>query len=331
MAEKIRCPHCSRLNEIGKFCIHCGGKLFKSDDEFRLASASPQPYCLNCGRQALEGQAICGCGYEFADIACPYCEAENPYANRFCSSCGRKLWRSDVYGYTYPERIFERHTILVESLPYALHNTSLFRRHKAEVARYEAYDIAKKDGNSEDNLKREDLKTDRYLREICSRWQVVSPRHCIKCLSILKTTVGQVYEFVCPKCGTSHLGDERLVRYLQGDKNRYVRHEFDRPELKWTSKYSESYMLSLAPAVGESQFEYRERLKWEFAENLYRKKNIKTAIDLLNAPEPVRKASEEKEVHWEWDLYGVTQDMWEMKQMEDMRQRRQDPEDRFKR
>lgn len=48
--------------------------------------------------------------------------------------------------------------------------------------------------------------------------------------------------------------------------------------MKSNSKFSENYLDSLAPSMGESQFEYRERLKWEFAENINLKKSIINAI-----------------------------------------------------
>lgn len=54
-------------------------------------------------------------------------------------------------------------------------------------------------------------------------------------------------------------------------------------ELKWTPKYSDDYLASLAPAFGESQFEYRERIKWEFAENMNLKKYIQNKINTLPA------------------------------------------------
>ena len=50
-------------------------------------------------------------------------------------------------------------------------------------------------------------------------------------------------------------------------------------QLKWNSKFKGNYLDSLAPAMGESQFEYRERLKWEFAENKKLKRIILNAIN----------------------------------------------------
>ena len=76
------------------------------------------------------------------------------------------------------------------------------------------------------------------------------------------------------------MGMAERVEYLKSEKNYYAKPQFEWPDLKWTSKNKECYLDSLAPSIGESQLENRERLKWEFAENTYRKELLKKEIDI---------------------------------------------------
>ena len=64
--------------------------------------------------------------------------------------------------------------------------------------------------------------------------------------------------------------------------------------MKWTRKNSRAYLGSLAPAIGESQFEYRERLKWEFAENNRFKAIIRNAIAYKRQAEEQKRRDEER-------------------------------------
>ncbi len=281
MTDKILCPKCRKPNDIHKFCIYCGEKLL-DDDEIRLRLENTDPYCLNCGKIVKKGDAICECGYEFEDVNCPDCNTKNPYTNRFCTSCGKKLWTSDVYDYKYPERLFEEHLFNV-SLPYELHNTSLFKRAKKGIGKKDMPSSA----NSLEGLKSESEKTDRNLSEICSRWKIVSPNYCINCLAIVKPD-----EYRCSKCKPPYSADMKRIESIR-IKGSYVEPKFDSVELKWTPKYSPNYLGSLAPAIAESQFEYRERLKWELSENSKLKKRIKIAIK-HKKQEELKKAERER-------------------------------------
>lgn len=279
MKDKKRCPKCGRLNDITKFCIYCGNRLF-SDDEIKLINDTPKPYCLNCGRPIEAVKEKCECGYEFANIKCPECETENAYFNRFCTSCGEKLWRFNVYDYIYEKRLFEHH-LLDSALPYDLRNISVYLLNKSRLAKYGSKSLEGISKNLE-TLKSEDSETDKMLQEICSRWRIASPNYCINCLSILKPSTSNQHLYLCPECGTRFMGMTERVEYLKSEKNYYAKPQFDMPDLKWTSKNKEYYLDSLAPSIGESQLEYRERLKWEFAENTYRKELIKREIDIVN-------------------------------------------------
>jgi len=258
--EKVICPNCHKTNEVHKFCIYCGHKLL-DDEQIRVIQDNPEPYCLNCTRPVKKGQGICECGYELKDINCPDCNAKNAYSNRFCTVCGKRLWTSVVYSYKYPERLFEEH-LFSERLPSALKNTSLEKRAQKGIGK----NLGKCLGFNLDVQ----LKTvDKHLSEICSRWKAVSPACCISCLSIIGED-----QYSCPKCGTQY--DKKRVGEIKAQD--YAKPVFEDNELKWTPKNSGSYISSLAPAIGESLFEYRERLKWEFAENTKFKKIIKNAI-----------------------------------------------------
>lgn len=192
----------------------------------------------------------------------------NEYANRFCTSCGEKLWRADVFDYKYD---FEPH-LFTKRLPHRLRNTSVFKRYKADLL-FTPHP-GDKYGAGLEKLRIFESKSDDALSEIGSRWKVVSPNYCISCLGIIGPD-----EYSCPKCG-SDLGDKKRVEQLQSEKDSYAEPIFDTPELKFTFNFSEHYLSSFAPSIAESQFEYRERLKWEFAENTIRKNNIKNSIRL---------------------------------------------------
>ncbi|MBR0272244.1 MAG: hypothetical protein IJQ68_09720 [Methanobrevibacter sp.] len=262
MVDKIMCPSCHKMNDIHKFCIYCGKELPIEDNQIRLMNDNTEAYCLNCGRPAMKGQKKCECGYEFGDINCPECNTLNSYTNRFCTSCGEKLWTSNVYDYKYSESLFEKH-LLKERLPYSLRNTSLYQRPNMDFKIYNLYS----EGYS-NSLESLISKIDKYLCKIGSRWKVVSPNYCINCINIIKSN-----EYSCTKCGAILFADKNRVSYLQTE-NKYAEPKFYKKELKWTPKSSYYYLDSLNPAIGESQFEYRERLKWEFAENNYYKKII---------------------------------------------------------
>ena len=169
-----------------------------------------------------------------------------------------------MYSYSYPERLFEEH-LLNEVLPPELHNTCLYRRSQKGI------------GKKFDNIQSDTSKVNTNLSEISSRWKIVSPDYCINCLGIIKP-----YELTCANCISDFSADRKRIESIQSEKQ-YKRPIFDDSELKWISKNSTSYIGSLAPDVGESQFEYRERLKWEFAENMKLKKYIKNRIGSLNA------------------------------------------------
>ena len=279
MMDKIICPHCGKTNKIHKFCVFCGEKLPIGDDQIRLMTGKPEASCLNCGRPVKKGQAKCECGYEFSDIKCPECEAMNKYTNRFCTSCSEKLWKSNVYDYKYDESLFEPH-LFEKRLPHPLRNISVFKRYKS-ICKPSYGDILGMKDLTIKELKAADLKVDNALCEICSRWKVVSPNYCINCFGIIKPD-----EYACPKCGSDFSGDKKRVEYIKNTK-KYVKPVFDIAELKLSIKFTDHYLGSLAPSIGESQFEYRERLKWEFAENIIYKSNLKKAIDIALAPKPV--------------------------------------------
>lgn len=260
MVNEVICPNCHKLNDINKFCIHCGHKLL-DDEQIRLFLDNPEAYCLNCGRRVEKGQGSCECGYELKDINCPDCNAKNAYANKFCTVCGKKLWTSDVYHYMYPERLFEEH-LFRERLPNQLKNTSLEKRSQRGIGKNLSQYLSS-------NLAGQLKSVDKNLIEICSRWKIVSPNSCISCHGIVKAD-----EYSCSKCQTTF--DKRRVYEIKAQN--YAKPAFADGELKWTPKSSASYLPSLAPAIGESLFEYRERLKWEFAENNKFKKIIMNAI-----------------------------------------------------
>ena len=216
------------------------------------------------------------------DIKCPECETKNKYINRFCTSCGEKLWRSDVYDYRYDKSHFE-HRLFSKNLPQKLRNISVFERNKSQLKPAPG-DTGYEKGGGIKNLLSLDLKLKKSLSEINSRWKIVSPHYCINCLGIIKP-----HGYSCPKCGFDFTEDKKRAEYLQNTKNNYAEPVFDMVNLKFAFNFSDHYLGSLAPSIGESQLEYRERLKWEFAENTIVKNNIKKEMDRLRDFKPVTK------------------------------------------
>ena len=281
MVNKVICPNCHNVNDMNKFCIHCGHKLM-DDDQLSLIRDNSEAYCLNCGRTVKKGQGSCECGYELANINCPECNTKNAYANRFCTVCGNKLWTSYIYDYRYPERLFEEH-LFRERLPNLLKNTSLEKRAQRGVGKNLSQYLSS-------NLAGQLKSVDKNLSEICSRWKVVSPNSCISCHGIIKPD-----EYSCPKCQTT-FDKERVGEIKTQD---YAKPVFADDELKWIYKTSPDYLASLSPAIGESLFEYRERLKWEFAENNKFKKIIMNAISLEREEKERKRQFEEQKKQME--------------------------------
>lgn len=266
MVDKIKCPSCHKMNEVHKFCIYCGHKLL-DDKQIELILDNPEPYCLNCGRPIKKGQSKCECGYEFRIMDCPKCNAKNSYTNRFCTECGEKLWTSDVCEINYGKI---ESMIIKDRFPQEMRDTILYLRYKKRLGINFPDDFSKI-GSDEQQLQSNKSRVEDHLSEIFARWKIVSPHYCINCLSIMN-----VGKYRCKKCGTFLPYAEERVNQIKNKK--YKKPVFDIVELKSNSKFSENYLDSLAPSMGESQFEYRERLKWEFAENINLKKSIINAI-----------------------------------------------------
>lgn len=279
MAEEIKCPHCNKMNTIHKFCIFCGERLPLDDNQIKLMTDKPEASCLNCGRPVIKGQTKCECGYEFADIECPECQTKNVYTNRFCTNCGEKLWSLDVYDYKY-DKIIEN-LIYFKKLPQKFHNISIYNRSVFGLSLPDDVGIKK---NKIRELQSLNLKMNNALCEIRSRWKIVSPDYCINCLGIIKPD-----EYSCHSCRSDFSDAKKRVEQLQSEINNYAKPIFDYPDSKCTFKYRNYYLGSLAPSIGESQFEYRERLKYEFAEIIIYKRDIKKRISTLLTPKPVNK------------------------------------------
>ena len=218
--------------------------------------------------------------------------------------------------YTYNNRLFEEH-LFNESLPSAFRNTSLHRRAKNGICKKPLSDIGGHDVEEVEIIDIKNRKMDEYLTEIASRWNIVSPRYCIGCLEIVEEN-----EYLCSKCGAS-LGDVERIRELKA-KGNYIEPQFDNLDMKWTSKIHETYLNSLAPSIGEFQLEYRERLKWEFAEINYIKLGLKNMMDWIIRSNSIKRSRlsqnprfNGKAIGGEWDVYAMTQDAWERKMWED--------------
>ena len=250
--EGLYCPKCQRPVEIGQTKCKCGYEL-----DFVTAE---EVFCLNCGRPVKEGQTKCKCGYELAEIKCPKCNAYNPYANNFCTSCGTTLRSSDV---TFPQT-------KPRGCDYGKNNEILldFEFLKKESLK-DPYQIDNKIDTQ--TLKSEYMQTDKILTEISSRWWIVSPFNCKSCQSKIEPIQRD-----CPKCNITHHNDnhDARVKELKTIENNYIETKRSIDELsnlKWTYKLSEKdrldYLHSLAPMIGESQLKYRQRLFKEYGEN----------------------------------------------------------------
>ena len=222
-----------------------------------MISDDEKPYCLNCGRPVETGQVKCECGYEFKDFKCPHCGEMNEYANRFCTSCGKGLWSSSV---KFPDAapkgcVFGDRLIL---------DSEFLERELVKTPHQKNGEI------STDVLHTQHLMHARLIDEICSRWAIVSPSSCISCKGRIDPP-----QNICPKCGIRHYGsNDKGIMEIKSMKNNYVKTERDVKELsrlKWTYKISDTdrddYFLSLEPMIGESQFDYRQRLFNEYGEN----------------------------------------------------------------
>lgn len=264
MEKGVVCPNCHKRNDIQKFCIYCGHQLL-DDEQIKLMTDNPEPYCLNCGRPVGKGQEKCECGYEVSYVNCPDCNSKNAYTNRFCTECGKKLWTSDVCEINYGELKFP---YIFDVFPKELRNTIMHLRYKRGSINFpnDVHNI----GENVQQLRLNESRIHNHLNELISRWKIVSPNYCINCLSIIKSE-----ECLCKDCRKTLDGKIHVNRI--GNK-KYVQPVFDIVRLKWNSKFSEHYPDSLSPTIGESQFEYRERLKWEFAENLSLKSEIEHQI-----------------------------------------------------
>lgn len=255
----IKCPQCLKFFSfispyfiINHACPHCGNEFdFDSTEEV---------YCFNCGRPVKEGQTKCECGYEFVDIKCPHCKTYNLYTNNYCTSCESTL-RS--YNVIFPHKspqgcIRDDNNGLLLDMEFL----------KKELLK-DPYQINDKVYTKV--LQNGYLKLDKIINEICSRWWIVSPNYCKSCQSKIEPL-----EDNCPKCNITHHSDhyDNRVKELKTIKNNYTetkRGINELSNLKWTYKLSDTdikdYLNSLAPVIGESQLEYRQRLFKEYGEN----------------------------------------------------------------
>ena len=129
MVDKVTCPSCHKINDVHKFCIYCGHKLLE-DEEIELIQDNPEPYCLNCGRHVKNNQSKRECGCEFRIIDCPKCYVKNAYANRFCTECGKKLWKSNVCKLNYGEITSPSFR---NKFPQEMRNNILYLRYKKKL------------------------------------------------------------------------------------------------------------------------------------------------------------------------------------------------------
>ena len=256
----VYCPNCEKAGGEGQKICECGYELdFVSTDK---------SYCLNCGRPVREGQVKCECGYELADIRCPKCFSVNPYTNNYCTSCGSPIQNTDaVFPDTLPQGCTYEDNKLVFEFDFI----------KRQVSK-NPYD---ENGMVyTQTLQRENSKCERIIDEISARWWITSPFNCIACKAHIDP-----FKDICSKCNSTHytLPFENRIRELKTSQNNYVEpHSIDElSRLKWSYKLKESnlkdYLNSLAPSIGESQMNYRQRLFKEFWENsaiIYIIKNI---------------------------------------------------------
>ncbi len=254
----VKCPECSDYFSFisphfmkTHECPHCSNKF-----EFEVIE---EIYCLNCGRPFKEGQSKCECGYEFADVKCPKCGTYNEYTDNYCTSCGNVL-----RNYNTPVRHINPRGCYTRDNQIFLDMDSL----KKELFK-NPYKI--NDEIHSSVLLEEYSKNDKIIDEICSRWWIVSPFNCKRCQSKVEPLQDN-----CQKCNiTHHCGVyEDRVRELKTVKNNYVEAKKDIAGLsnfKWTYKPDESdevdFFNSLAPVIGESHVQYRQRLLKEYGEN----------------------------------------------------------------
>ena len=290
MNPKKRCPFCGKLTDKdSRFCVHCGKKFLEG------------VYCLNCGRPVEENQEKCECGYELAEIKCPKCGRENPYANRFCMSCGERMWTPKMVNFQYDESFFKNNFKDVE-FPKELLNLTVRKR---------------KDAISDDEKSYNPDYDEDYLCEIWSRWAIVTPDRCVNCL--IKTDIK------CP-CKYLYLRDRKRIdeRIEELKKDSYIEPQFDNKDLKTTSRDKHSqYLSSLAPAVGESQLDYRERLKWDFKQTVHHKEKVRSEryAAEIKAKYSSRPSPEDYE-SGDWYAEGLPEDVWESQIRERMRENR---------
>lgn len=269
----LRCPNCQKENNIQKFCVYCGHELL-TDHQFKLLTESTNPYCLNCGRPVKKGQCECECGYKFEDIHCPECNSINEYAYTFCISCGSKLWTHDITFYHY----FVQKDFEYKNTP----NGLLYHKelHKSKISKTSLKNLKL------ETLEYDILKLEEHLCEIGSRWKIIAPDYCIMCMNFIDQT-----EYSCEKLDYA-FADKKRVDFIKTAK--YIKPRFDDDKLKLTSINSRNYLSSLSPAFGESQMEYRERLRWQFEQNYDFKLNIIEEIDRRKKEEIKLKKQQEK-------------------------------------
>ena len=240
----VKCPKCNDYFSfisphfiLKNTCPHCGFKPnFKS-----------KAYCLNCARPVREGQVKCECGYEFKNIKCPNCKTYNRYTDTHCITCGIqlndsvfKLPSSLPWGCQYKngEAFLDINILKKESLkdPYAVNG-----KVSADMLRFEL------------------LKHNKIINEIASRWWIVSPDTCKSCQTKLNPL-----NVKCEKCNITHYTSEYQNKILELK---------ELSTLKWTYRLTDSdviyYLNCLAPAIGESQIQYRQRLYREWMENSF--------------------------------------------------------------
>lgn len=228
------------------------------DDKMEYPSFNDcEPYCLNCGRPVAIGQIRCECGYEFADVKCPHCATANEYANNYCTFCGKRFWNCLT---AFPDLLaigckFEDGTVL---------DTDFIKKELVKTP----HQI-----NGEINagvLRSNNVLHDMIISEICSRWWIVSPSNCISCKSEIEPLKN-----VCPQCSIAHYdANDKNVCELKSMNDNYVETKRDinaLSKLKWNYRLLDddldNYFYSLAPAIGESQYAYRQRLFKEYGEN----------------------------------------------------------------
>lgn len=263
-----KCPHCSHkfdfASDKNRYCPNCeeavaeGQNICKCGYELDFISVE-KSYCLNCGRPLSDGEVKCECGYELADIRCPKCSSINHQTNNCCTSCGNHLQSSDVVfrdnapkGCVYQDKKLVLDFDFLKSQasknPYEEKGKVYTKTLKSEYSRYE-----------------------RIIDEISARWWITSPFNCKSCKGKIAP-----FDGACLKCNITHYTSsfEKRIRELKTSRNTYIKTQKSTDELsqlKWSYKLSESdfndYLNSLAPAIGESQLTYRQRLFNEFWEN----------------------------------------------------------------